>query len=505
MSPSSVDRSDDIERLARSRFGITYLYPIQRFVVSNVLEGNPQIVVLPTGAGKSLCFQLPSLLLPGPTLVLMPLLSLLSDQERKLRALGLPVGLLKGGLPREEKERLWSGLRAGRTRLVLATPESCLSERNLAALRSCGILHVVVDEAHCIAEWGDTFRPAYSQLGHLVQSLGVRMVSAFTATASPPVIGRIKELVFDGGDVRVVAGSADRPGITYSVLPVLSRSHAMSVVSQTAERPMLVFCRTRSDTEVTARAIRRRRPDLPVAFYHAGLDREERAAVETWFLPSRDGVLVTTCAFGLGVDKPDIRTVVHAGVPPSVEAYLQESGRAGRDGLPSRALLLCTQDEHALPGVLADHNLLQRYERMLDYAREDRLCRRNTLLGLIGQDPVECAGCDVCAGSVVREPAGKREIVRFVQMHRRRFTAVQTADILCGAPGPRAIRDFHDSVSGFAALVSWEWEDVEVAIRALVTSGSLSIPKRGPWAGRLTVRRFDSKAEERYRFSKAGM
>src|SRR5208337_3046240 len=139
-------RQDQIERLARTRFGITYLYPIQRFVVSNVLEGNPQIVILPTGAGKSLCFQLPSLLLPGPTLVLMPLLSLLSDQARKLKALELPVGILKGGLSSEEKACLWAGLRAGRVRLLLATPESCLVEANLEALKSCGIRHVVVDE-----------------------------------------------------------------------------------------------------------------------------------------------------------------------------------------------------------------------------------------------------------------------------------------------------------------------------------------------------------------------
>ena len=488
-STRAVVRTDEIEGLARSRFGITYLYPIQRFVVSNVLEGNAQIVVLPTGAGKSLCFQLPSLLLSGPTLVLMPLLSLLSDQERKLRARGLPVGVLRGGLSRDEKQQLWSGLRGGRTRLVLATPESCLAEANLAALGSCGIRHVVVDEAHCIAEWGDTFRPAYLQLGSLVRSLGVRMISAFTATASPSVIERIKALVFDGQEARVVAGNADRPGIIYSVLPVLSRSHALGAFVRTAERPLLVFCRTRNDTEVTARSILRRWPDLPVAFYHAGLTREERSAVERWFLPSRDGVLVTTCAFGLGVDKPDIRTVVHASVPPSVEAYLQESGRAGRDGLPARALLLRAQDEHALPGVLKDPVLMQRYERMLAYARGDGLCRRNMLLGFIGQDPVECAGCDVCEGSAVREPAGKREIDCFVRSHRRRFTIGQAAEILSGTPGPRAQREFHDCVSGFGALDGWNDEEVKTAIRGLQASGRLLVPSRGPWAGRLTARR----------------
>jgi superfamily II DNA or RNA helicase len=145
---TAAGTQDEIERLARTRFGVGYLYPIQRFVVSNVLDGHPQIVVLPTGAGKSLCFLLPSLLLPGPTLVLMPLLSLLADQARKLQALGVAFGVLKGGLPVEEKARLWAGLRDGRIRLLLATPEACLAPANLAALASCRINHVVVDEAH---------------------------------------------------------------------------------------------------------------------------------------------------------------------------------------------------------------------------------------------------------------------------------------------------------------------------------------------------------------------
>ncbi len=488
--PDPLGSTDPVAEVALRSFGVSYLYPIQRFVVSNTLEGKPQIVVLPTGAGKSLCFQLPSLLLPGPTLVLVPLLSLLSDQLRKLRETGAPVDALRGGLSREEKTRLFAAIRGGAVRLVLATPEACLAEPNTEQLVQCGFSHLVVDEAHCVSEWGETFRPAYLQVGGLAARLGIRVVTAFTATASVEVLAKIRAALFPAGGEALVAASADRPNISYRVLPILSRWKALEDTLRTASRPLLVFCRTRKATEESAREMRRRLPGHQIFFYNAGLDREERSRVERWFLASADGVLFATSAYGLGVDKPDIRTVAHADVPPSVEAYLQETGRAGRDGKPSSAVLMVSREDAAFLGRLSDETARQRYARILEYAMERRAgsCRRNSLLALIGQDPVTCSGCDVCDGTAARGPAGESEITRFAKVHRRRFTPEEAAGILAGARGPRAIRELHDCREGWGSLSGWLREDVEEAIHVLIGLGSLGVPSRGPWAGKLTIK-----------------
>ena len=467
------DARDPVGAAAKRLLGIDYLYPVQRFVISNVLEGNGQIVVLPTGAGKSLCFQLPAAFLDGPTLVLMPLLSLLSDQARKLAGSGIPTRSLRGGLSAEEK--------------------ACLVPSTLRALRGCAVRHLVVDEAHCISEWGDTFRPAYHSLGEIARGLGRPVISAFTATASEAVIGAIKSALFGQADVRVVAGNADRPNISYAVLPVLSRGFAFTHLAGTTRKPLLVFCGTRNRVEMAARTIMRRRPGAPVRFYHAGLDREERAEVERWFLTSTDGTLIATCAYGMGVDKPDIRTVVHADVPPSVEAYLQESGRAGRDGMPSLALLLASAGDNSFHGRSPDPVARQRFLSMLSYAR-GAACRRNALLALIGQAPVACSGCDVCAGEAGRPAPGEEEITGFVQRHPRRFDAARAASILCAEPGPRARRGFLDTIPGWGALPGWTREDAEEAIRSLEYTGRLAERSHRPWKGKLISQIVASRA-----------
>ena len=220
---------DPLNELARRRLGMSYLFPYQRLVIANLLEGRHQIVVLPTGAGKSVCFMFPAVVLEGVTLVVLPLLALLEDLYRRMTAAGLPVVVLRGGQSRDERAAILKRVASRDARLVLVTPEAALGERLLAALAAAGTIeHLVVDEAHCISQWGDTFRPTYLRLYELVEALRPRVVSAFTATATPAVLQRVREVLYPDGGVHLVAGNPDRPNIRYAVAPTAGPLHCIA-------------------------------------------------------------------------------------------------------------------------------------------------------------------------------------------------------------------------------------------------------------------------------------
>jgi ATP-dependent DNA helicase RecQ len=479
---------DPVATAAREYFSIPSLYPVQRYTISNILEGINQIVVLPTGSGKSLCFQLPSLLLPGVTFVIVPLLSLMEDQVRRLDKAGIQSGCIKGGQEEKERDRLMKEILAGKIRVVFITPESLLSKKMGPFFDKIDVQHLVIDEAHCVTEWGDTFRPAYTKIGQFIHTRHPRVVTAFTATASADVIGKMKQVLFDDIPIYTLVENPDRPNIHYQVIPVLSKSRGVIKILEYAERPVIIYTRSRKRTEFYAHLVRKRLTTDKVFFYHAGLDKRERKDVEDWFMKSDNGILTATSAFGLGIDKPDVRTVIHADVPYSTEAYLQESGRAGRDKQQSYAVLLYSDEDMLFADKLCDPVQQSRYEKLLGYVRETGVCRREYLLSLLQYElEGRCAGCDVCEKRVITGKEGEAGIMAFVKKYKRRFSKREMIQILHGKQTYDVMNNDYDRFREFGLLEKWEKKDIEEGINTLLTARKLAVPWKGFWKQKVTL------------------
>lgn len=473
--------------MAREEFSVSYLYPIQRFIISNILEGINQIVVLPTGSGKSLCFLLPSLVLKGITLVVVPLLSLLQDQIKRLESSNLKAGVIRGGQKSREREQVFAALRSGEIHLLYATPEVLLSPSLKKPLKDLGIVHLVVDEAHCISEWGHGFRPDYLKLGQVAEELKIPMLSAFTATASERVLEDISKALFGQRMVSRVIDTPDRPNISYSVLPVISTTRALSSLVREAKRPVLIFCRSRKGAEAYARLLIKKFPEEEILFYHAGLNKVERKNVEMWFMSSNRAILTATSAYGMGIDKADIRTIIHVDLPRSIESYLQQSGRGGRDGKPARSILFYSiPDGCELLGNIQgneDHDILERERcrQIIEYAGglPTEQCRRTKLLSFLGKEEVVCSGCDVCRGEAVAVPEGFMEILSLVKRYKRLFTLRELTMILAGRRSSDSLSRGFNRLDRFGILKEWDDIAIEIAISAMLRSGRLTVLERG--------------------------
>ncbi len=437
------ENCDDRATLAaRKAFGITYLFPWQRIVIANILdavEGNfdgmeedeindavcngRQIVLLPTGAGKSLCFLTPALLLDGPTLVIYPLLALMADQKRRMEEGCLEAVTFRGGQTEDEREENFRKLETG-ARIILANPEVLQNKALVERLSRCGIKHIAIDEAHCVSEWGDSFRPSYLTLGQIIKDLGVKVVTAFTATASPTVLSRVSQVLFDG-DAHIVRSDSDRPNIHYNVINAYDKKRAAFRLAITEQKPLLIFCGTRAKSEDMARELAAYYGPDRVRFYHAGLEREEKTATEKWFYDRDDGILCCTCAYGMGVDKKDIHTVIHLEASPNAEAYIQEAGRAARDGSIGKAILLWGPEDSARVGKFGKDT---RQWVMKKFA-ESETCRRQVLLDALGGEQAVCDGCDVCErGRPADFPEDADFVLNFIRSHRKLYSREELVD-----------------------------------------------------------------------------
>ncbi len=392
----------DAAPLLRDVFGFDEFRPGQEEIVDAVTAGENVLAIMPTGGGKSLCFQLPALLRDGVTVVISPLIALMRDQVRGLQEAGVEAGALTSGNTPEETDAVWEALEAGRLKLLYMAPERLAAGSALGMLRRINVSLIAVDEAHCVSQWGHDFRPDYLRIGELRRALDVPL-AAFTATADAETQDEIVEKLFDGTPPRKFLRGFDRPNIHLAFAAKDSpRKQILDFADARRGQSGIVYCGTRNKTEVLAQALREQ--GHSACHYHGGMEAEDRRIVETRFAREDGLIVVATVAFGMGIDKPDIRWVAHADLPKSIEAYYQEIGRAGRDGGPAETLTLFGPDDIRLRRSQIDEGLAPPERRGADHARLNALlglaealhCRRQTLLGYFGEQAQPCGKCDLC-------------------------------------------------------------------------------------------------------------
>lgn len=488
---------DPLNQAAKDNFNINYIFPYQRLVIHNILKSagvegfqpdpseeddtSPhQIVLLPTGAGKSLCFMLPCILLNGITLVIFPLLSLMSDQLRRTEEAGINAVLLKGGQSRDERNGIFQRCRSREVKMILTNPETALNTDIQKELLTLNIEHLVIDETHTVSEWGDSFRPAYLEIHSILDILKIDLVTAFTATASPHILKRIKNILFPDTTPNIIYGNPDRTNISYSVLKTISPSRTLVETVKKSDKPLIIFASSRTSTEITSRMLRGSIESKEIFFYHAGLSKEEKDKVEKWFFDSDEGILVATCAYGMGVDKSNIRTVIHIDLPSTVESYLQESGRAGRDREPSKAVLIYDFSAQKRLSTIQNSLLKERFSSMIDYAENSDRCRRETLLSLLDSEPEICQGCDVCKDSV-QETDNEKRILTVLKKNRRRFTVREAVYCLKGYKTNEIREKSLYLTSAYSVLEDWETDHIREALDCLLTAEKIKIGKGHFW------------------------
>ncbi|MDX5356665.1 MAG: DNA helicase RecQ [Rhodobacterales bacterium] len=439
-------------------FGFPDFRPGQAEIVQAVLAGRNTLAIMPTGGGKSLCFQLPALCRDGLTVVISPLIALMRDQVRALRAVGVEAGALTSGNTEEETAEVFQALDDGRLKLLYLAPERLASMGTQAMLRRVGCTMIAVDEAHCVSQWGHDFRPDYLRIGELRQSLGVPL-AAFTATADAETRGEIVTRLFGGETPETFLRGFDRPNIHLAFAAKdQPRKQILSFVTARRGRSGIVYCGTRARTETLAQALRDE--GHPAIAYHGGMDPDQRREAERRFQQEDGLIVVATVAFGMGIDKPDIRWVAHSDLPKSIEGYYQEIGRAGRDGAPAETLTLYGADDIRLRRSQIDEGLAPPERKQADHARLNALlglaeatgCRRQVLLGYFGETAEPCGNCDLCDRPVEVFDATEavRKALSAILRTGESFGAGHLIDILRGNETEKVKARGHDRLPTFA-------------------------------------------------------
>ncbi len=486
--------SEAVERQARARqllhdvFGFPDFRGAQEPVVRSLLNGRNTLAVMPTGSGKSLCFQISGMVLGGLTIVVSPLVALMHDQVAALRLAGVAAETINSSRDRVENVDAWRRVAAGESPILYLSPERLMTDRMLSALQRLPVRLVAVDEAHCISQWGPAFRPDYEALARLREVFPGVPIAALTATADKATRSDIAAKLF-GGDGETVVAGFDRPNIQLSVeMKRGGLRQALDFVTAHKGDSGIVYCLSRKKTESVAKMLCE--DGIPALPYHAGMDKGERDANQDTFMTEPGSVMVATIAFGMGIDKPDIRFVLHTDLPGSMEAYYQEIGRAGRDGESAEAHMLYGLDDIRMRRVFieqedsGDDDRRRREHKRLDALIgfcEAPSCRRRTLLTYFGEDIENCGNCDICLNPVemVDGLVEGQQALSVVLRTGQRFGAAHIVDVLRGADTEKIRAAGHDTLDNFGAGAGRSKDAWRSIIRQLVAAGYLRLDVAG--------------------------
>jgi ATP-dependent DNA helicase RecQ len=467
----------------KTTFGYDDFRPGQAEVIEAVLRRENVLAVMPTGSGKSMCYQLPALVEGGLTVVVSPLIALMRDQVKQMHAVGVGAVTLNSLNSDDEATAAWRSLKRGDTHLVYVSPERLAMDGMAARLREMGVTRLAIDEAHCVSQWGHDFRPDYREIRRLAQSLGNPPVLALTATADQNTRQDISVQLF-GAQPTVFVHGFDRPNIALRFeAKDQPRRQIEAFLAPRKGQSGIIYCSSRKRAEALAEWLAGK-GSLAVS-YHAGMEQQARNLSQDRF-QQEDGVIVcATIAFGMGVNKPDVRFVIHADMPGSIESYYQEIGRAGRDGLPAATLTLYGMDDMALRRRQIDEKQMGDERKRIEQRKLDAMvalceastCRRGALLSYFGESTVDCQGCDLCgAGSaslydgLIDAQKALSAIIRTGQ----RFGASHIADVLTGRRTEVVAKQKHDEIKTFGVGRDKQPRTWMSIIRQLFAAGALA-------------------------------